>query len=40
MADYTPEQVADHKIKREKTGDKKLSLKPTQDIAAASGLMK
>ena len=40
VADYTPEQVADHKIKREKTGDMTLSLKPTQDIAAALGLMK
>ena len=34
VADYTPEQVADRKIKREKTGDMSLHLKPTRDIAA------
>ena len=39
-ADYTPEQVADKKIKREKTGDMSLDLKPTQDIAARLGEMK
>ena len=36
----TPEHVADEKIKREKTGDMTLALKPTQDIAAALGRMK
>lgn len=40
VADYTPEQVADKKIKREKTGDISLNLKPTQDIAAHLGEMK
>ena len=40
VADYTPEQVADKKIKREKTGDMSLDLKPTQDIAARLGEMK
>ena len=40
VADYTPEQVADTKIKREKTGDMSLGLKPTQDIAACLGSMK
>ena len=39
-ADYTPEHVADEKIKREKTGDMTLALKPTQDIAAALGRLK
>ena len=38
--DYTPEQVADRKIKREKTGDMSLHLKPTRDIAAHLGEMK
>ena len=33
VADFTPESVADHKIKREKD-DLVLQLKPTQDIAA------
>ena len=33
VADFTPEQTADHKIKREKD-DLVLRLKPTQDIAA------
>lgn len=36
VADFTPEQAADHKIKREKD-DLVLRLKPTQDIAAALG---
>ncbi len=36
VADFTPEQTADHKIKREKE-DLILRLKPTQDIAAALG---
>lgn len=40
VADYTPEQVAGTKIKREKTGGLSLPLKPTQDIAAALGRMK
>ena len=40
VADYTPEQVADEKIKREKTGDMTLKLKPTQDIAAFLGELK
>lgn len=37
VGDYTPEQVADEKIKREKAGDMTLKLKPTPDIAAALG---
>ena len=40
VADYTPEQVAARKIKREKTGDMSLHLKPTRDIAAHLGEMK
>ena len=40
VADYTPEQVADEKIKREKTGEMTLALKPTQDIAAYLGSWK
>lgn len=40
VADYTPEQVADEKIKREKTGNMSLHLKPTQDIAATLGQLK
>lgn len=36
VADFTPEQTADHKIKREKD-NLVLRLKPTQDIAAALG---
>ena len=40
VADYTPEQVADAKIKREKTGDMTLRLKATNDIAAALGQLK
>ncbi len=39
VADFTPEQTADHKIKREKD-DLVLRLKPTQDIAAALGIEK
>ncbi len=40
VADYTPEQVADSKIKREQTEDMSLNLKPTRDIAACLGEMK
>ena len=40
VADYTPEQVADEKIKREKTGEMTLAMKPTQDIAAYLGSWK
>lgn len=40
VADYTPDRVADKKIKREKTGEVTLNLKPTQDIAAYLGEMK
>lgn len=40
VADYTPEQVAENKIKREKTGAMTIGLKPTQDIAAALGQLK
>ncbi|MGN0310235.1 MAG: bifunctional phosphopantothenoylcysteine decarboxylase/phosphopantothenate--cysteine ligase CoaBC [Bacteroides sp.] len=40
VADYTPEAVADEKIKRERTGEMALQLKPTQDIAAALGRIK
>ena len=40
VADYTPQQVADKKMKREKTGELTLSLKPTQDIAAHLGKLK
>ncbi|MCD8184789.1 MAG: bifunctional phosphopantothenoylcysteine decarboxylase/phosphopantothenate--cysteine ligase CoaBC [Bacteroides sp.] len=40
VADYTPEQVAERKIKREKTGDMTLNLKPTRDIAACLGDIK
>lgn len=39
VADFTPENFSDHKIKREKE-DLVLQLKPTQDIAAALGRMK
>lgn len=35
-----PEQVADEKIKREKTGAMTLQLKPTHDIAATLGQLK
>jgi phosphopantothenoylcysteine decarboxylase/phosphopantothenate--cysteine ligase len=40
VADYTPSQKAEEKIKREKTGDILLELKPTKDIAAALGKQK
>ncbi|MBR4839795.1 MAG: bifunctional phosphopantothenoylcysteine decarboxylase/phosphopantothenate--cysteine ligase CoaBC [Paludibacteraceae bacterium] len=40
VADYTPAQCLDHKMKREKTGDFSLELKATQDIAAALGKIK
>ena len=39
VADFTPEEVADHKIKREHDG-LVLRLKPTHDIAAALGQRK
>lgn len=39
VADFTPEKIADNKIKRGKE-DMYLTLKPTQDIAAALGRMK
>lgn len=39
VADFTPETTADEKIKR-KGDDMVIRLKPTQDIAAALGLMK
>ena len=40
VADYTPAQKAEEKIKREKTGDMSLELKPTKDIAAILGKQK
>ena len=40
VADYTPVQVEAVKMKREKTGNITLPLKPTQDIAAALGELK
>ena len=40
VADFTPEQVADAKIKREREGEMTLRLKPTKDIAACLGQMK
>lgn len=40
VADFTPEQVADTKIKREKEGEMTLRLKATEDIAASLGQMK
>ena len=40
VADYTPEIVAEEKIKREKQGEMTLHLKPTHDIAAAIGAIK
>lgn len=40
VADFTPEQVADAKIKREKEGEMTLRLKPTKDIAAWLGEIK
>lgn len=39
VADFTPEETADHKIKREKD-DLVLKLRPTTDIAATLGAMK
>lgn len=39
VADFTPETIAGHKIKREKD-NLALRLKPTQDIAASLGLQK
>ena len=39
VADFTPDNVADHKIKREKD-DLVIKLKPTQDIAASLGATK
>lgn len=40
VADYTIENEAQQKIKRESTGDIHLQLKPTRDIAATLGEMK
>ncbi|MDR1729525.1 MAG: bifunctional phosphopantothenoylcysteine decarboxylase/phosphopantothenate--cysteine ligase CoaBC [Prevotellaceae bacterium] len=40
VADYTPAKKQSEKIKREKTGDLQLELKPTHDIAAALGQQK
>lgn len=40
VADYTPAVRAEEKIKREKTGDLLLELKPTRDIAASLGKQK
>jgi phosphopantothenoylcysteine decarboxylase/phosphopantothenate--cysteine ligase len=40
VADYTPAQKVEEKIKREKTGDVLLELKQTKDIAAALGKQK
>ena len=40
VADYTPAHAATEKIKRERTGEMLLPLKPTQDIAAKLGEMK
>lgn len=40
VADFTPEQAADAKIKREKEGEITLRLKPTRDIAASLGQIK
>ena len=37
VADFTPRQTADEKIKREATGDWKLDLVPTEDIARCLG---
>ena len=39
VADFTPSEVSDHKIKREK-GEQVFHLQPTEDIAAALGSMK
>lgn len=40
VADYTPAQRADRKIKREKTGEMSIDLIPTKDIAAHLGKIK
>lgn len=40
VADYTPAHVEMEKMKREKTGDLLLALKPTRDIAASLGELK
>lgn len=40
VADFTPKQVANEKIKREITGEMVLHLQPTRDIAASLGEMK
>lgn len=40
VADYTPTTRADHKIKREKTGEMTIDLLPTKDIAAELGRQK
>ncbi len=40
VADYTPATRADHKIKREKTGEMTIDLLPTKDIAAELGRQK
>ena len=40
VADFTPAHPAQQKIKREKTGEWSLELKPTGDIAATLGQMK
>lgn len=40
VADFTPIKKADHKIKREGSGNLHLELQPTQDIAATLGKLK
>ena len=40
VADFTPDHVAGEKIKRETTGEWRLQLKPTQDIARCLGEQK
>jgi len=40
VADFTPTTTAEHKIKREGSGNLHLALQPTRDIAAALGKMK
>lgn len=40
VADFTPIKKADHKIKREGSGNLHLELQPTQDIAAILGKLK
>ncbi len=40
VADYTPATRAEHKIKREKTGEMTIDLLPTKDIAAELGRLK